>query len=99
MKKFFAKVKDVLEGKRGEGNIDTAVKMIIAVVIGALLLAGLYYIFNSMILPGLAERIQDMFGSPGGGGNNGGGGGIILQLHSACCSNIRTFEADTRTDQ
>ena len=78
MKKFFAKVKDVLEGKRGEGYIDTAVKMIIAVVIGALLLAGLYYIFNSMILPGLAERIQDMFGSPGGGGNDGGGGGIIL---------------------
>ena len=78
MKKFFAKVKAVLEEKRGEGYIDTAVKMIIAVVIGALLLGGLYYIFNSMILPGLAERIQDMFGSPGGGGNNGGGGGIIL---------------------
>ena len=78
MKKFFAKVKAVLGGKRGEGYIDTAVKMIIAVVIGALLLGGLYYIFNSMILPGLAERIQDMFGSPGGGGNNGGGGGIIL---------------------
>ena len=68
----------MLEGKRGEGYIDTAVKMIIAVVIRALLLAGLYYIFNSMILLGLAERIQDMFGSPGGGGNNGGGGGIIL---------------------
>ena len=41
MKKFFAKVKAVLEGKRGEGYIDTAVKMIIAVVIGALLLGGL----------------------------------------------------------
>ena len=69
MKKFFAKVKAVLEGKRGEGYIDTAVKMIIAVVIGALLLGGLYFIFNDMILPGLAERIQDMFGSPGAGGN------------------------------
>ena len=78
MKKFFAQVKAVLEGKRGEGYIDTAVKMIIAVVIGALLLGGLYYIFNTLILPGLAERIQDMFGSPGGGGNDGGGGGIIL---------------------
>lgn len=44
MKKFFAKVKAVLEGKRGEGYIDTAVKMIIAVVIGALLLGGLYFI-------------------------------------------------------
>ena len=78
MKKFFARAKAVLEDKFGEGYIDTAVKMIIAVVSGALLLGGLYYIFNSMILPGLAERIQDMFGSPGGGGNNGGGGGIIL---------------------
>ena len=78
MKKIFAKVKAVLEGKRGEGYIDTAVKMIIAVVIGALLLGGLYYIFNTLILPGLAERIQDMFGSPGGGGNNGGGGGIVF---------------------
>ena len=89
MKKFFNKVqnkanelairaKTTLDNAKAEGYIDTAVKMIIAVVIGALLLGGLYYIFNSMILPGLAERIQDMFGSPGGGGNNGGGGGIIL---------------------
>lgn len=78
MKKFFARVKAVLEGKSGEMYIDTAVKMIIAVVIGALLLSGLYLIFNDMILPGLAERIQDMFGSSGGGGNIGGGGIILL---------------------
>ena len=78
MKKFFARVKAVLEGKRGEMYIDTAVKIIIAVVLGALLLSGLYLIFNDMILPGLAERIQDMFGSSGGGGNNGGGGIILL---------------------
>ena len=61
MKKFFKKVKAVLEDRYGEGYVDTAVKMIIAVVIGTLLLGGLYYIFNSMILPGLAERIQNMF--------------------------------------
>ena len=78
MKVFFAKIKAVLGDKHGEGYIDTAVKMIIAVVIGALVLGGLYFIFNDMILPGLAERIQDMFGSPGAGGNNGGGGGIIF---------------------
>lgn len=52
MKKFFARAKAVLEGKGGEGYVDTAVKMIIAVVIGALLLGGLYFIFNSLILPG-----------------------------------------------
>lgn len=61
MKHFFAKAKAVLEDKGGEGYVDTAVKMIIAVVIGSLLLGGLYFIFNSVILPGLAERIQDMF--------------------------------------
>ena len=61
MKAFFAKIKAVLGDKHGEGYIDTAVKMIIAVVIGALLLGGLYHIFNSVILPGLAGRIQNMF--------------------------------------
>ena len=43
MKKFFARARAVLEDKGGEGYVDTAVKMIIAVVIGALLLGGLYH--------------------------------------------------------
>ena len=78
MKRLFKKAIDVLDNKRGDGYIDVAVKMIISVVIGALLLGGLYYLFNNIVLPGLAERIQDMFGSPGGSGSDGGGGGIIL---------------------
>ena len=61
MKKFLVKAKAVLEDQGGEGYVDTAVTMIIAVVIGGLFLGGLYYIFNGMILPGLAERIQYMF--------------------------------------
>ena len=77
MKRFFKKAIGVLDNKRGDGYIDVAVQMIIAVVIGALLLGGLYYLFNNIVLPGLAERIQDMFGSPGGSGSDGGGGGII----------------------
>ena len=78
MKKFFARAKAVLEDKFGEGYIDTAVKMIIAVAIGALLLGGFYYIFNSVVLPGLAGRIQNMFGSLDRGGIYGGGGIIFL---------------------
>lgn len=66
MKKHLKKAGSVLENKNGEGYVDTAVIMIISVVIGALLLGGLYSLFNSIILPGLAERIQNMFGSPGG---------------------------------
>lgn len=61
VKKFLVKAKAVLEHQGGEGYVDTAITMIIAVVIGGLLLGGLYYIFNGMILPGLAERIQSMF--------------------------------------
>ena len=42
MKKFLVKAKAVLEDQGGEGYVDTAVTMIIAVVIGGLLLGGLY---------------------------------------------------------
>ena len=69
MKRFFAKVKLMLENKRADGYIDTAVKMIIAVVIGSLLLGGLYQLFNGVVLPGMADRIQDMFVSAEGVGN------------------------------
>ena len=69
MKRFFAKVKQMLENKRADGYIDTAVKMIIAVVIGGLLLGGLYQLFNGIVLPGMADRIQDMFVSAEGVGN------------------------------
>ena len=61
MRSCIAKLKATLKGKRAEGYVDTAVKMITAVVIGGLLLAGLYAMFNNVLLPGLAERIQVMF--------------------------------------
>jgi hypothetical protein len=69
LKRFFAKVKLMLENKKADGYIDTAVKMIIAVVIGGLLLGGLYQLFNGVVLPGMAGRIQDMFVSAEGIGN------------------------------
>ena len=46
---------------RGEGYIDTAVKILIAVVLGALLLAGLYALFGDVVMPTLNQRIKDMF--------------------------------------
>lgn len=51
----------VLAGNSGEGFVDTAVKILISIVIGALLLAGLYTLFGDTILPTLTERIEDMF--------------------------------------
>lgn len=49
----------------GEGYIDTAVKVLIAVVLGALVLAGLYAILNDTVMPTVTERIEDMFNYAG----------------------------------
>ena len=48
-------------GNAGEGYIDTAVKVLIAVVLGALVLAGLYAVLNDTVMPTVTQRIQEMF--------------------------------------
>ncbi len=72
MKKLFNTIKNkatelsirakcAVENVRAEGYVDTGVKILIAVVIGALLLAGLYALFNSTIMPTVTKKIQDLF--------------------------------------
>ena len=51
--------------RSGEGYEDTAVKILIAVVLGALLLAGLYALFKDTVLPTLVNRIQQLFNYAG----------------------------------
>lgn len=51
----------LLCSQRGEGFVDTAIKILISVVIGALVLAGLYALFGETVLPTLKQRITDMF--------------------------------------
>ncbi len=58
--------KRALAGNAGEGYIDTAVKILIAVVLGALLLSLLYALFNNTIMPTVTQRINDMFNYAGG---------------------------------
>lgn len=58
-------VKRKLAERSGEGYVDTAVKILIAVVLGALLLAGLYALFKDTVLPTLVNRIQQMFNYAG----------------------------------
>ena len=60
-----AKVKETLTSRSGEGFVDTALKILISVVVGALLLAGLYMLFNDTILPTLTQRIRDLFNYAG----------------------------------
>lgn len=58
-------IKVTTSNNRGEGYIDTAVKILISVVLGALLLAGLYMLFGDVVMPTLNERITDMFNYAG----------------------------------
>ena len=60
-----ARTRRVLSGSHGEGYIDTAIKILIAVVLGALLLAGLYALFGETVLPTLTQRIKEMFNYAG----------------------------------
>ena len=55
----------ILSKNAGEGYIDTAIKILIAVVLGALLLAGLYALFGETVLPTLVQRIKEMFNYAG----------------------------------
>lgn len=72
MKKFFESIKNkfnkavttvkaTVESTTGEGYIDTGVKIIIGVVVGGVILAGLYALFNTTIIPTLTEKISGMF--------------------------------------
>ena len=58
-------VKCAVANKKAEGYVDSGVKILIAVVIGALLLAGLYTLFNSTILPTVTSKVQDLFNYAG----------------------------------
>ena len=76
MKKFFNTIKNkaneltvraktAIENVKAEGYVDSGVKILIAVVIGALLLAGLYTLFNSTIMPTVTQKITDLFNFKG----------------------------------
>lgn len=60
-----AKLVEVFSQKSGEGFVDTALKILISVVVGALLLAGLYTLFKDTILPTLTQKITSLFNYQG----------------------------------
>jgi len=58
-------VQTAVASKKAEGYVDSGVKILIAVVIGALLLAGLYALFNTNIIPTLSTKITGLFNYAG----------------------------------
>ena len=51
-----------LRNERGDFYISDGVKIIIAVVLGALLLAALTAIFNDTVIPRITQEIEGLFG-------------------------------------
>ena len=60
-----AKAHAVLDGTVAEVYVDTGVKILIAVVIGALLLTLLYALFNDTIMPTVTEKVEGLFNYAG----------------------------------
>ena len=58
---FAVNAKTSVDNVRAEGYVDSGVKILIAVVIGALLLAGLYALFNNTIMPTVTQKVQELF--------------------------------------
>lgn len=59
------RIQNVMQDQTGENYVDVGVKILIAVVIGALLLAGLYALFGDVVMPTLEQRITEMFNYSG----------------------------------
>lgn len=55
------KVLALVTDNKGQGTVDTAIIILISVVLGALVLAGLYMLMDDTVLPTLTQKIQEMF--------------------------------------
>lgn len=59
------KAQCAMQSRKAEGYVDSGVKILIAVVIGALLLSLLYALFNTTIMPTVTTKIQSLFNFKG----------------------------------
>ena len=53
-------MKRILSNRSGEGTLSVGVKIIIAVVVGALVLGGLFALWKTVLLPKMQTRVEDM---------------------------------------
>ena len=59
------RIKSAFSNKKAEGFVDSGVKILISIVIGALLLGGLYALFGDTILPTLTTKVTELFNYAG----------------------------------
>ena len=61
MKKLIKKVVFILKNKKAEGYVDSSVKILLAVILGAALIGGLYVLLSNTVLPSLTTAITNLF--------------------------------------
>ena len=77
MKKFFKKVNRkvnnaivsaqcAIENRKAEGYVDTGVKVLIAVVLGALVLTLLYALLKTTVMSNVTTKVSELFNYTGG---------------------------------
>ena len=53
--------KEALDNENGDFYISEGVKVIIAVILGSLLITAMVALFNSQIIPGIQDKITELF--------------------------------------
>lgn len=77
MKNFFKKISRkvdnaiisaqcALENRKAEGYVDTGVKILIAVVLGALVLSLLYALLKTTVMTNVTSKVTELFSYSGG---------------------------------
>ena len=77
MKKFFIKLNRkvnnalisaqcAIENRKAEGYVDTGVKVLIAVVLGALVLSLLYALLKTTVMSNVTTKVAELFNYAGG---------------------------------
>ena len=59
------RLRNAIFDNSGQGAIDTAIIVLLSVVLGALLLAGLYALLKDTVLPSVTQKVQELFNYSG----------------------------------
>ena len=61
MVKTLARAQRVMASKAGETYVDTAIKILIAVVVGVIVLVALVAVFKTVVMPKTTDKISSAF--------------------------------------
>lgn len=61
LNKTLKKSRTIIKDKSGQGTLDTAISVLISIVLGALILGGLYLLLQGTVLPTITRKITEIF--------------------------------------